>query len=180
MGISNKLVKNNLISGRKVCEVFDRLYFQEILKVCFKFEGLIASTLYRFKVFPIYVQAKLSFVPNVEFDLLLYSKEYGPVVLSVKTSLRERYKQADLEGMMLRQVHRNAKIYLITLDHKEAKSVNNKIKKGQVLGIDSVVTATTSSFDELLDDLKSLNYFKPEKVEVVSGRRVIESIESGG
>ena len=76
------------------------------------------------------------FVPNINFDFLLYSREYGPVVLSAKTSLRERYKQADLEGMMLRQVHRNAKTYLITLNSDEAKSVNSKISNGQVLGIE--------------------------------------------
>lgn len=199
MKISEELVKNNLISGNKVCEVFNRLYkdifempvdsgssFMKALWGRYKnesqnlngkvFEGLIASTLFRFKLVPIYVQARLAFVPNVDFDFILYSKEYGPIVLSAKTSLRERYKQADLEGMMLRQVHRNAKTYLITLDENEAKSVNNKIKNGQVLGLDEVITATSSEFDDLIEYLRTLDYLKPEKVEVISGHRIIESV----
>lgn len=116
-------------------------------------------------------------MPNVEFDFTMYSKEYGPIVLSAKTSLRERYKQADLEGMMLRQVHRNAKTYLITLDENEANNVNKKIQNGQVLGINSVVTATSSKFDEVLKFLKTLHYIKPEKVEIISGHRIIDIAE---
>lgn len=200
MVISEKLSSHNLISGDKVCAVFDRLY-SDILEIpiisgssfmsCLwdryedesqnlngkVFEGLIAATLYRLNILPIYMQAKLAFVPNVDFDFVLYSKEYGPIVLSAKTSLRERYKQADLEGMMLRHVHRNAKIYLITLNHSEAKNVNKKISNGQVLGIDSVITATTIAFDDLLTTLKSLHFYKPETIEVISGHRVIETLK---
>jgi hypothetical protein len=117
-------------------------------------------------------------VPNVDFDFILYSKEYGPIVLSAKTSLRERYKQADLEDMMLRQVHnRNAKTYLITLNDSEAKNINTKIENGQLLGIDSVITATKPDFDKLLEDLSSLTFYKPKKVEIISGHRIIEPME---
>lgn len=200
MKISEKLTSNNLISGNKVCAVFDSLYpdildipitngstFMSLLWGRYEsesqnlngkvFEGLIASILYRLNVLPIYVQAKLAFVPNVDFDFILYSKEYGPIVLSAKTSLRERYKQADLEGMMLRQVHRNAKTYLITLNDSEAMNVNIKIKNGQVLGIDSVITATKKDFDKLLEELSNLTFYKPKKVEIISGHRIIEPME---
>ena len=199
MKISEKLTNNNLISGKTVCAVFDNLYpdildlpittgssFMSSLWERYKntspslngsvFEGLIASILYRMDILPIYVQAKLAFVPNVDFDFILYSEEYGPIVLSAKTSLRERYKQADLEGMMLRQVHRQAKTYLITLNAAEAKNVNTKIKNGQVLGIDSVIVATNKYFDELLEKLRPLNFYKPEKVDVILGQRIIEPL----
>jgi hypothetical protein len=200
MKISEKLISNNLISGDKVCAVFDSLY-QGILSIPITsgssfmsslwerygnesqnlngkvFEGLIASVLYRLNILPIYVQAKLAFVPNVDFDFILYFKEYGPIVLSAKTSLRERYKQADLEGMMLREVHRNAKTYLITLNDSEAKNVNTKIENGQVLGIDSVITTTKPNFDKLLEDLSSLTFYKPKKVEIISDHRIIEPME---
>ena len=137
------------------------------------FEGLLATILYRSGVLPLFVQAKLSFVPNVDFDFVAYSKEFGPVILSAKTSLRERYKQADLEGMMLRQVHRKSKSYLITLNEKEAAGVNTKIETGLVLGLDKVVVATDKSFDELINELQALNFYRPEKIEVLTSSRVI-------
>jgi len=40
--------------------------------------------------------------------------------LTIKTSLRERYKQADLEGLALKQVYRKSKTYLITLSGQES------------------------------------------------------------
>ena len=141
------------------------------------FEGLLATILYLNKILPLYQQAKLAFVPNVEFDFVAYSIEFGPIVLSAKTSLRERYKQADLEGMMLRQVHRKAKSFLITLNVEEAKSVNQKIGDGKVLGLDRVVVATNSEFDELLEELKTYSYEepKPEPIIVSPMSKVIKA-----
>ena len=137
MTISNILSEKNLISGPAVKDIFDN-YYEDILDLDITspsklmnelwsrypnkirslngkvFEALLATILYRSGIYPIYVEATLSFVPNVEFDFVAYCKECGPIILSAKTSLRERYKQADLEGMMVRQVHRKAKSYLIT------------------------------------------------------------------
>ena len=78
-------------------------------------ECIIITLLYREGLLPFYTQAKVAFVPNVEFDVLLYTSS-RPISLSLKTSLRERYKQADLEAIALRYVHRRAKSYLLTLD----------------------------------------------------------------
>ena len=44
---------------------------------------------------------------------------------------RERYKQADLEAIALKYVHRKALSYLVTLEANEAKSVKAKIKSGR-------------------------------------------------
>ncbi|MCF6190568.1 MAG: hypothetical protein L3J51_08815 [Cocleimonas sp.] len=137
------------------------------------FEGILAAVFYRSAILPLYVQAKLLFVPNVDFDFVGYTKEYGPVILSAKTSLRERYKQADLEGMMLRQVHRRSKSFLITLNEVEAKSVNSKIKTGLVLGLDNVIVATNKEFDLLIKELKTYTYYKPEKMDVLTSTRLI-------
>ena len=186
----------NLISGDKISGIFDRLY-SDILDDTFitpsdfigrmwsryedgepslngkVFEGLLACLLYRMEVLPIYLQAKLAFVPNVDFDFVLYSKEFGPVVLSAKTSLRERYKQADLEGMMLRQVHRRSKCYLLTLNQSEAANVRRKISSGEVLGLDDVILATSEDFDGLVSELSGYTYVKPPKVDVISSSKII-------
>jgi hypothetical protein len=45
------------------------------------FEELIALTLVRAEIFPFYLQAKVAFIPNVNYDLLVYSAEVGPVIL---------------------------------------------------------------------------------------------------
>ena len=70
-----------------------------------------------------------------------------------------------------------ANTYLITLDANEAKRVSDTINDGQVLGIDSVISATSHSFDKLLEYLQSLHYFKSEKVAVISENRVVEMVE---
>lgn len=199
MPISDELRKLNLISGKKVCGMFDLLY-SDILKKKFKsesefviemwkrfdpkyssspslngavFEGILGVVFYRSGVLPLFVQVKFSFVPNIDYDFVAYTEECGPIILSIKTSLRERYKQADLEGMMLRQVHRRAKSYLITLNEKEAKSVNKKISEGTVLGLDEVVVASNKGFDKLIDELKKYKFYSPDKVDVLVSNRVI-------
>ena len=175
----------NLISGDKVKEVFDKHFSDILTKEISKdsdfvsemwerypegergingrvFEGLLATVLYGNKILPIYQQAKLAFVPNVQFDFVAYTGEFGPIVLSAKTKLRERYKQADLEGMMVRQVHRKTKSYLLTLDLlQEARRINKKIDEMQVLGIDRVVVAKNPEFDELIKELRSYSYQSP-------------------
>lgn len=196
MSISKQLRDLQLISGDKICEIFDALY-SDILDIDYDsesklvvelwsrydnttpsvngsvFEGILATIFYRSGILPLFVQAKLAFVPNVDFDFVAYSEEYGPIVLSAKTSLRERYKQADLEGMMLRQVHRKSKSYLITLNEKEARSVNRKIKTGDVLGLDDIIVATDVEFDSLIANLKKLHYKHPEKIDILTSSRLI-------
>ena len=203
MSISKELLELQLISGDKVCAVFDEL-FTDILTIEYNsacefmdefwkrydpyskkngksnnslnggvFEGLLATIFYRSEISPLYIQANVSFVPNIDFDFIGYSKEFGPISLSAKTSLRERYKQADLEGMMLRQVHRRAKSYLITLDKVTAVNTNKKIESGQVLGLEEVVIATHEPFTNLINKLKKLHFYQPEKVEVIKGKRII-------
>ena len=91
------------------------------------FEYILATLCVREGILPLYMSAKVAFVPNVIYDIMFYSLERGPICWSVKTSLRERYKQADLEAIALKYVHRKALSYLITLEEKEAKSVKAKI-----------------------------------------------------
>ncbi len=200
MTTSKELNELGLISGNRVSDIFDEFY-SDILTRNFDspsafvkdlwpkywlnydnkspslngavFEGILATLLFRSEILPLYVQAKLAFVPNVEFDFIAYTEEYGPIILSAKTSLRERYKQADLEGMMLRQVHRKAKSYLITLNSREADTLNKKIKNEEVLGLDGVIVASDKKFDELINELKTYEYVQPEKMDVLTSSRLI-------
>lgn len=135
------------------------------------FEFVIYTLLYRENVLPFYTQAKVAFVPNIEFDTILYSQEC-PICLSLKTSLRERYKQADLEAIALKYVHRKAKSFLLTLDEKEAKITKMKIPEGLLIGLDDVIDCHTEQLDELLTMLKSMNFCESKKIDVVIGNLV--------
>ena len=74
---------------------------------------------------------------------------------------------------MLRQVHRQSKSYLLTID-PTWKNIDKKIENGEVLGIDKVVNVMTSDFDELISFLKTLNCYKPEKIEVITSSKIVE------
>jgi hypothetical protein len=137
------------------------------------FEYILATLCVREGILPLYLSAKVAFVPNVIYDLMFYSSERGPICWSVKTSLRERYKQADLESIALKYVHRKALSYLITLEENEARSVKNKIKTGDVIGLDDVIVATSSEFDTLVTALKKYQFEKPPTVEVITSSQII-------
>lgn len=137
------------------------------------FEYILATLCVREGVLPFYMSAKVTFVPNAIFDLMFYSKEVGPICISAKTSLRERYKQAALEGLALKNVHRNALSYLVTLDEKESINVRKKIDRGDIIGLEKVVVATTEEFDELIDKLKTYDFSEPTKVNVIETNFII-------
>jgi len=132
------------------------------------FEYILATLFVRENLLPLYLQAKVAFVPNVEFDLLIYTKQHGPVSISAKTSLRERYKQADLEALALKNVHRRSKSYLVTLSEDEAPGVKSKIASGDLLGLEDLLLANTPEFDRFISKLKEYELIEPETVRVVS------------
>jgi len=137
------------------------------------FEYAIITLLIKEQILPVYLRANVAFVPNVNYDILFYSEEFGPICLSAKTSLRERYKQADLEAIALKYVHRRSKSYLITLFKEEANSVNLKIKNGDVIGIDHVFLANETEFDSLITKLKSVETKEAPKVKVISSNSIV-------
>jgi hypothetical protein len=139
------------------------------------FEYILATLLIREQIMPFYLNAKVAFVPNVNYDIILYTAERGPVCISAKTSLRERYKQADLEGIALKYVHRRALCYLVTNNEAEAISVNNKIKKGDVIGLDAVIYSHSAEFDALIATLKQYNFEQPKPIEIIRATQIVSA-----
>lgn len=138
------------------------------------FECILATLCAREQLLPAYLSAKVAFVPNVIYDLMFYTAARGPICLSIKTSLRERYKQADLEAIALKYVHRKALAYLITLNPNEAKSVKAKIASGDVIGLDDVIVATEPEFDALVNHIKNCYELStPPTVAVITSNQVI-------
>jgi hypothetical protein len=138
------------------------------------FEYILSTLFYREKMLPLYLGAKVAFVPNVIYDLMLYTAERGPICISAKTSLRERYKQADLEAIALKYVHRKSLSYLVTLHESEASSVKNKIKSGDVIGLDDVMVATKKEFDDLISNLKTYKFSEPPTVKVIEAVQIVK------
>ncbi len=137
------------------------------------FEVIIATALYRCKVRPFYLQAKARLVPDVDYDIILYDKTNQiPITISVKTSVRERYKQADLEAYAFRNVHRAALNYLVLLNKRECANVQKKIKNGSVLGLKQAIRADSGDFDVLLEELKQRNLGTSPKISLFEGQRV--------
>lgn len=137
------------------------------------FEYILATLLIREKIYPIFMNAKVAFVPNINYDIMLYSTDRGPICLSAKTSFRERYKQADLEAIALKYVHRRAQCFLITLSESDAAMVNEKQKKGDVIGLDTAVCATHEDFDNVIAEIRKLNLTESPTIEVIESNKVI-------
>ncbi len=138
------------------------------------FEYILSTLCVREGILPLYMSAKVAFVPNIIYDLMLYTNTRVPICFSAKTSLRERYKQADLEAIALKYVHRKALSYLVTLEESEARSVKEKIKKGDVIGLDDVVVATSGEFDQLITNLKNeYEFTDPPTVRVIESNQIV-------
>lgn len=127
------------------------------------FEYIIETLLIRSGVLPFYTQAKMSFVPAIEYDIILYTEDANgptPYLLSLKTSFRERWKQADLEAEALKNVHRRAKCFLLTITPRDAQDVKNKILSGDAVAIDDAIDCTSDNINDLIADLQSIHFIQ--------------------
>ena len=137
------------------------------------FEYILATLLIREDILPIFLSSKVAFVPNISYDLMLYSTDRGPICLSAKTSFRERYKQADLEAIALKYVHRRSLCYLLTLTEKDAKDVNKKQSIGDVIGLDKAIFVLSDDFNDLIDELKKFNLTESPNVNIIESTQII-------
>ena len=132
------------------------------------FEYLFMLVLLRKNISPFFYQAKMTFVPNVTFDFILFQGNV-PVAISLKTSARERYKQVELEALVLKQVHKNAKCIFLLYNYEDVRSLEVKKRNFEISYIDEIISSQTSSFDKLIKKLTNHSYTSPERVDVVKG-----------
>ena len=117
------------------------------------FEFLIAFTLLRENISTFYYQVAFNNIAWAEYDILVFTEEIGPIVLSCKTSLRERWKQAEFEAQLMKRDFPKSRSFLITMDPKES-SVANKIKNGPKSGLEKVMRANQPAFDRIIEEIK--------------------------
>lgn len=137
------------------------------------FEEVIGYVLTKEGCVPFYMQARVAYVPNVNYDFILYDEEEGPISLSAKTSLRERWKQADLEAVALKYVHRNALSYAITLDKTEAATRTAKLK--DCMALNDFILADSQKFDQLIEQIKGRKLIKAGTIEIVTSNTFIDT-----
>lgn len=132
------------------------------------FENLVAYVLAYEGIDNIYEQAEVAFVPNAIFDILLYSSEQV-FTLSLKTTLRERWKQADLEAYAVKNVLKSSKSYVITLSQQEVERRRNQAKNKRDFynGLDGFIIATHTEFDDLISELKKYKFTESDTISII-------------
>ncbi|MBM0867006.1 PDDEXK family nuclease [Staphylococcus auricularis] len=128
------------------------------------FENLIILSLAREGIENIYYQTELSFVPSAIFDIFLYNKN-EPVALSIKTTLRERWKQADLEALAVKQVHKNSKCYVLTTSESEVRARRKNDKSYN--GLDGFILVHTSEYDNFVKKIKDQEFIIAGDVPII-------------
>ena len=121
---------------------------------------------------PAYWQAEFVAVPNNFNDVTLWTKEHGPVIISCKTSLRERYKQADLEAVALRAHFTTGKFFLLTLDadKKHLARTRRKIAEKELMALQAIYAE--DNVEDLFTFLKTLTLTEPDTTILRSGKMV--------
>jgi hypothetical protein len=115
-------------------------------------QALVEQCLTSHGIAPFYTEVEMQFIPVARYDIIVYTKKFGPVNLSLKTTLRERWKQAEFEGMALRKVYRRSRVYVVNNSADETRT--RKQKMSQCEAIRDFVVCTSPIFDQLIADLK--------------------------
>lgn len=137
------------------------------------FENLILSIFLGNNIKPIYEQCTLQFVPNVRFDLILFESPLKPIIISLKTSLRERYKQVELEAYYCKQVYKRAECLFISLDSQGVRAQEVKKNKFEILYIDNFIIASEHKFDRIIKQLSNNDYQESSTFNVVKSGALI-------
>jgi hypothetical protein len=120
------------------------------------------------------LQAKINLVDGVIYDVVLFNEKLSPIVLSIKTSLRERYKQAFLEARVLRDVYSSSRSYLLTLNSSEYKTRKKENQQEVSPILDDVIAVDTEEFDKFLEELKDMEFRKSTKQQIITQGKLFE------
>ena len=136
------------------------------------FELALCEVLKQEGVTPFYYQVRFTPRSIIDFDVLLYQSPNRPVSFSLKTSLRERWKQSYLEAVILKGVYPAARCYLVTLDSGEAKRMRERMEKEHMTELDACLVATSESFNELIAELREQTFEQIDAVRLFEGKKI--------
>ena len=135
------------------------------------FELAVCEVLKLEGVTPFYYQVTLPGYPTTaDFDVILLQGPHKPISLSLKTTIRERWKQSAWEAKALHDIYPAAESYVVLLDAKEAELRNLDIESGRIFGINRFVVANSKEFNDFIADLQSRKFTKVVQVVPFQGR----------
>ncbi|MEC4558632.1 MAG: hypothetical protein U9532_00345 ['Conium maculatum' witches'-broom phytoplasma] len=108
----------------------------------------------------LYPQSSLFFIPDNKFDLVLFTQKKRIMAFNFKTCLRDRYKQAMVEGQQIKKLDTRFEYYLLTNNEPETQRLNHKIKQGKVQRINAVINLFSHSAQAFFQHLLT-NTFVP-------------------
>ncbi|QKX95318.1 hypothetical protein [Candidatus Phytoplasma asteris] len=115
----------------------------------------------------LYPQAYLFFIPDIKFDLVLFTKNKRIIAFNFKTCLRDRYKQAMVEGQQLKKLDTRFEFYLLTNNEPETQRLNNKINQGKVQGINKVINLFSNSANNFLQNLITTKFIPFSNINII-------------
>lgn len=131
------------------------------------FEYLIMCVFFRNDINPFFYQVNLNFVHNVTFDLVLFDTNKKPIIISLKTSGKDAYKQVELEFYAAKQVHKNCRTIYVTYEDDAVRFIERKKELSEIHSIDEIYSTQDKDFDKLIKDLSSRDYIDPQKINFV-------------
>ncbi|BAD04607.1 MAG: hypothetical protein QS2022_1060 [Candidatus Phytoplasma asteris] len=118
----------------------------------------------------LYPQVYLFFIPDIKFDLVLFSQTKRIIAFNFKTCLRERYKQAMVEGQQLKKLDTRFEYYLLTNDATETQRLNNKITNGKVQGINQVINLFSPEANLFFKNLIQKNFIPFNNINLIKNK----------
>jgi len=117
------------------------------------FEGLFLAALGREGIRHLILGAEYECLPYSTIDIAIYSSTGGPFLISLKSSLRERWKQSDLEFSIIKKLNPNAVCAIATLE--DAGIPLRLQESDNLLGCDHVIDCRVPSlWNKFLKDLQ--------------------------
>ena len=133
------------------------------------FELAFCEILKRENITPFYYQVRFAPRPIIDFDILLYQSPNRPWSFSLKTTLRERWKQSYLEAVILKNTYPAAKSYLVTLDESEGQRRQQSIENQEMPELNQCILANTDELDFLVNELQKQQFNPITAVRLFNG-----------
>ena len=117
------------------------------------FEMLIGSVFIAADVAPFFRRAELANARKIECDFLFWeSSSEVPICIELTSTLRERYKLADLQAFKIKANYPNGKFFQLTMDYKDASRRSNK----DFESLDGLVFAGSPQFESVISAIRKL------------------------
>lgn len=122
---------------------------------------------------PAYFQFELHGVADAVMDVAVFSETRGPIVLSCKTSLRERYKQAEQEALATKKTFPDSYSCVVTIDANKShvENLRKKIERKELKGLEAVFDET--NLDKLFEWLAKEKLIEPTDRTLKRARLVV-------